>query len=320
MSSPTILLAESTFAASARAVLDTVGDVVEFGSYERFVEHLPEATAIVAGLEVHMRKPLLDRAASLRVVATRTSQLRHLDLDEARRRNIDVLYIDPAAPLLQETSSTAEEAWALVLALVRNIPWAFESVKRGEWERARYGGRELRGKVLGVIGFGRLGRMVATYARAFGMDVLATDPAVGDDECAAGGARRVELEELLATSDVVSLHCTYDDDTKGMLRAEQLALMKPSAVFVNTARGEIVDEAALLDALREGRLAGAAIDTLAGETADGSHLAGNPLVAYAREHENVIVVPHLGGATAEATERTQLYISERLAGYLRERA
>jgi len=298
-----ILLAEP-FAASARRVLETVGEVHDWDE-----ARLGDADAVVAGLEVHLRKPLLDRMPRLRVIASRTSQLRHLDVDEARRRGIDVLSIEPDAPALQETTSTAEETLALLLALVRNVPWAFDAVKDGRWERRRYGGRELKGMTLGVIGYGRLGRMVADYARALGMHVLVNDP----------GENGVPLDELLRDADVVSIHCTYDDSTHGLLREEHFRSMKPTAYFVNTARGEIADEGALLRALEEGWIAGAAVDTLANEQPDGGHLAGNPLVDYARTHENLIVLPHLGGATEEATERTQVYIAEKLADWIRGR-
>jgi D-3-phosphoglycerate dehydrogenase len=305
---PTILVAESVFSDEARAELERVGEVVPF---ERFDAELPRADAIVAGLELDLDGSVLERAPRLRVIATRTSQLRHIDLDEARRRGIEVLRIEPDDPLLRETTSTAEETLALVLALVRNVPWAFDSAKEERWERARYGGHELAGKTIGLVGYGRLGRMVAGYARALGMDVLANDPYVEVED-----AEAVPLDDLLRRADVVSIHCTFTDDTRGLIGARELALVKPSAVLVNTARGEIVDEAALLAALEKGRLAGAAVDTLAGERPDGSHLRDNPLVRYAREHENLIVLPHLGGATVEATERTQLHIARRLAAFL----
>lgn len=305
---PTILIAESRFSDEARAALERVGEVVPF---ERFEEELPRADAIVAGLEVELDRSVLDRALRLRVIATRTSQLRHVDVEEARRRGIEVLRIEPDDPLLRATTSTAEETFALLLALVRNVPWAFDSVKDERWERSRYGGHELAGKTIGLVGYGRLGRMVAGYARAFGMDVVAYDPHVEVED-----AEAVSLDELLGRADVVSIHCTFSEETRGLVGEPELALLKPSAVLVNTARGEIVDEAALLAALSEGRLAGAAVDTLAGERPDGSHLRDNPLVRYAREHENVIVLPHLGGATAEATERTQLHMAKRLAAFL----
>ncbi len=308
---PTIQLAEAAVAASARAVLAEVGEVAELDSLD---ERIGQAEALLAGLELTLDKPLLDRAPRLRVIASRTTQLRHVDLEEARRRGIAVLFVEPDAPALLETTSTAEEAFALLLAVVRNLPWAFDSVKEGRWERRRYSGHELRGKTLGLVGFGRLGRMVAGYGRAFGMRVLAHDPYV---DVAEPGVEAVSLEALLRETDAVSVHCTFSEETRGLLGERELRTMKPTAVLVNTARGEIVDEAALLLALEDGRLAGAALDTLAGEDPRGAHLERNPLVEYARRHENLIVLPHLGGATFEATERTQLYIARRLAEYLR---
>lgn len=320
MTRPTILLGESRFADGARAVLKQAGDVVDFGDRESFAARLPEADAIVVGLEVRLVGEVLERAGRLRVIASRTSQLRHIDLAETARRGITVLSIDPQAPVMRETTSTAELTMALLLSLVRNVPWAFDAVKDGRWERFGYGGRELRGKTLGILGFGRLGTMVCGYAQAFGMRVLAHDREEKHDEIAARGADPVPLDRLLEESDVFSVHCTWSEETRGLIGAEQLRLLRPGTVLVNTARGEIVDEPALLDALESRRLAGAAIDTLANEDPDGGHLAGNPLVEYARTHENLIIVPHLGGATVEATERTQCYISEKLVAWLESNA
>jgi D-3-phosphoglycerate dehydrogenase / 2-oxoglutarate reductase len=178
MARPTILLGESRFAPSARSVLERAGHVIDFESRDAFSARLPEADAIVVGLELHLRGDLLARAERLRVIASRTSQLRHLDIDEAVKRGIAILSIEADAPALRETSSTAEETMALLLALARNIPWAFDSVKAERWERFRYGGTELRGKTIGLVGFGRLGTMVAEYAQTFGMRVLAHDPHV----------------------------------------------------------------------------------------------------------------------------------------------
>ncbi len=316
MSRPVILLGESRVAESARAVLEQAGRVVDFESREAFAARLPEADAIFVGLEVLLTAELLARAERLRVIASRTSQLRHVDLAETSRRGIAVLSIDPQAPVMRETTSTAEMTIALLLALVRNVPWAFESIKAGRWDRFGYGGHELRGKTFGIVGFGRLGNMVAGYVQAFGMRVLAHDRDDKHTEIAALGAEPASLDRLLDESDVVSLHCTWSDETRGLIGAPQLARMRPGSILLNTARGEIVDEAALLAALESGRLAGAAIDTLANEEPDGSHILDNPLVNYARTHENLIILPHLGGATVEATERTQRYIGGKLADWL----
>jgi D-3-phosphoglycerate dehydrogenase len=202
-----------------------------------------------------------------------------------------------------------------MLALCRNVPQAHGSLTGGAWERPKFKGTELYGKTLGVIGFGRLGRLVAGYGRAFGMHVLATDPKLAPGT-EVDGVEAATQDDLLARSDVVSLHCTYDDATEGLLGEAEFRRMKPGALFVNTARGEITDEAALLRALEDGHLGGAALDTLAGEGPQGEHLVGNPLVAHARAHENLLIVPHLGGATVEATERTQLFIVRRLVEFL----
>jgi D-3-phosphoglycerate dehydrogenase / 2-oxoglutarate reductase len=296
-----VILLTEPFDPQARRVLEAVGDVVEWDE-----ARLADADALVTGLDLAVDEGLLARAGKLRLVASRTSQLRHLDLAALERRGIEVLSIEPDAPALQETSSTAEETLALILALVRNLPWAFDSVKAGRWERRRYGGHELKGMTLGVIGYGRLGRMVARYGEALGMQVLLNDP--NEDG--------ITLDELLRTADVVTLHASYDGSPP-LLREEHFRSMKPSAYFVNTARGELADEAALLRALEKGWIAGAAVDTLAGELPDGSHVREHPLIRYANEHENLIVVPHLGGATREATTRTQLYIAQKLVEWVR---
>jgi len=314
---PNILVAESQFAPSALRLLEAAGRVFPF---EEFDARLPVADAIVTGLEVYLRRPVLERAERLQVIASRTSQLRHIDLEAAEQRGIDVLFIDPADPLLRETPSTAEETMALVLGLARRLPWAFDALRAGRWTRSEHAGTELKGKTIGLIGFGRLGQMVAGYAGAFGMEVLAHDPRPDRDAAARLRVELVDLADLLARSDVVSVHCTYSAETERLLRREHFRAMKPSALFVNTARGEITDEGDLVAALEAGEIAAAAVDTLAGEAPDGSHLVGNPLVEYARSHENLLVLPHLGGATVEATERTQRYISARLATWLEEHA
>lgn len=315
-SSCTILIAESKFSDRARALLARAGRVIPFGSRKEFMRHLPDAHAIAAGLEVKFDRAMLARARALRVLGTRTTQLRHIDLDFCRERGIVVVNIRADSPVLKNTPSTAEEAMALILSLARRIPWAHASVIRGEWKRREYGGNELKGKTIGLIGFGRLGRMVARYAMAFGMHVAAYDPNVGAGEMKKLGVRRMALMPLLRRADVVSLHSVYNEKTKGMLGREHFAAMKRTAFFINTARGEITDETALCDALRGGAIAGAALDTLAGETPDGSHLKTHPLVAYARTHDNLIILPHLGGATIEATERTQIAIARMIVGAL----
>lgn len=306
----TILLAENEFAKEAEAILAANGRVVRYGSHKLFFKNLPSADVIVTGLEEKLLKPVLNRARRLRLIGSRTTQLRYIDLNECRRRKIKIVNIKAESPVLQDTPSTAEETFALILSLSRNIPWAFDSIKRGKWERRKYGGTEMKGKNLGLIGFGRLGRIVAHYGGAFSMRVFAYDPFVSSREMQRHNVRKVTLAALLKNADIVSVHAIYNDATFGMLSRKHFHFMKPTAIFINTARGEITDEKALLEALTTKRIAGAAVDTLAGEKPDGGHLVNNPLVRYAKTNENLVIVPHLGGATREATEKTQNYISK----------
>jgi lactate dehydrogenase-like 2-hydroxyacid dehydrogenase len=245
----------------------------------------------------------------LRVVANAAVGYDNVDVDAAARLGI-VVCNTPA--VLDET--TADLAFALILAASRRVSHAEADLRAGRWPGwgiTQYLGRDVYGAMLGLVGYGRIGKAVARRATGFGMEVVhyARRDTGERDFCA-------NLDDLLRRADIVSIHCTFDESTRGLIGDRELALLRPSAVLVNTARGEIVDEAALLRALEDGRLAGAALDTLAGERPDGSHLRDNPLVRYAREHENLIVLPHLGGATVEATERTQLHIAKRLAAFL----
>lgn len=312
-----ILIAEKEFSEKAKKILAVQGKIIDFGSRSLFFRNLPRADAVLVGLEVKFDKSTLERARRLKVIGTRTTQMRHIDLAETKKRGIKVINIKASSSVLKKIPSTAEETFALLLALVRKIPWAFEAIKKEKWDRRKYGGNELEGKSLGLIGFGRLGKLVARYARAFGMKVMAHDPYISKGEMKRHRVHKIGLMALLKNSDIVSLHAVYNNSTHDLLKEGHFRVMRKNAVFINTARGEITNEKALLKALQKKWIAAAAVDTLAGETPNGSHLKNNPLVKYARGHENLIIVPHLGGATQEATEKTQVYIAELVANYLK---
>ena len=202
------------------------------------------------------------------------------------------------------TTAAAEHTMALMLSLMRRIPTADASVRRGEWERATYIGAELRGKTLGVIGLGKIGKAVARRAAAFEMQVLAYDPFLTAEQAADHGVRLAGLPELLAESDVISVHVLLVPETRGLIGRAQLATMKPGAILLNVARGGLVDEDALAEALREGRLAGAAIDVYSTEPM----AADNPL----RDAPNTVLTPHLGASTAEAQARAGVEVAEQV--------
>ena len=251
----------------------------------------------------------MDRFPKLKVIATSTTGLNHIDLKEAKRRKIKIISLKGHVSFLKNITSTAEETFGLILALVRNIPAAFDHVKDGGWNRNLWKGHQLNHKTLGLLGVGRLGKIVSGYGRAFGMNVIGSDPYVDRDEMGKRRIRKVNMKLLFKEADVLSVHIPLETKTDKLVRAEHFALMKKSSYFINTSRGEIIDELALLGALKEAKISGAALDVLTDERSNGDHLRENPLVAYAKSHHNLIIVPHMGGATYEAMEITEKYLA-----------
>jgi D-3-phosphoglycerate dehydrogenase len=250
---------------------------------------LADQDALVVRSMTKVTAELLAAGRCLKVVGRAGIGVDNVDVAAATERGILVVNA-PTANLISAT----EHTFALLLALARQVPAAQASLAAGQWDRKPFVGLELSGKTLGIIGFGRIGQKVAVRARAFDMEVLAYDPFLDE-----GAARRCDvellaLEDLLARADVVTLHVPLSEHTRGLLDAPRLALMKPTALLVNCARGGVVNEAALLTALEEGRLGGAALDVFAQE----------PPRDYAlMRHPRVVATPHIGAQTREAQER-----------------
>lgn len=240
----------------------------------------------------------------LRVVARAGAGVDNIDLGAAKELGIIVLNTPGA-----NSVAAAEMALGLMLAAVRHIAPAHASVLAGEWRRGDFAGTELFGKTLGLAGFGRIARLVAARAQAFGMTVLAFDPFVSPDSAEAAGVRLVDFEALLAGSDIVSLHAALTDGTRHMIDARALGLMRPGAILVNAARGGLVDEAALAEALRAGRLRGAAVDVYGAEPPGPGH----PLIGL----PNVLHTPHLGASTAEASANVSIEAADGVLAALR---
>ncbi len=247
----------------------------------------------------------------LKVIATPTTGLNHIDLEEAKKRGIKVISLKGHTGFLKDIPSTAEETVALMMALIRNLPWAFDDVKRGNWDRNQWRGHQFIHKTLGLLGCGRLGKIVAKYAKALGMRVLGTDPNVDALTMTRHGIEKVPMEKLFKESDIVSIHVALEKETHNLIGLKEFSLMKPGAYLINTSRGEIIDEKALLAALNSQKIAGAALDVLWNEVG-GEHLKNNPLVEYARNsnRNNLLIVPHLGGATYEAMQVTEDFIAD----------
>ena len=245
-------------------------------------------------------RAVLDAAPALRVIAKHGVGVDSVDVAAATEKKILVMVAgDANAP------AVAEMTIAFMLALGRDLEKLSGRVKSGQWDRGSYHGSELRGRTLGLVGFGRIGKRVAELARSLGMRIVVftrsrPDPALAEVA--------PSLESLLSQSDVVSLHCPLTAETRGMVSRQAFALMKPGALFINTARGALVDEAALAEALANGQLAGAALDTLAEEPP----LPGNPLLTA----PNILVTPHISGQTIAAVTRMGVAAAENIVAVL----
>lgn len=267
------------------------------GAPERLKDEMATAHALIVRSETQVTEDLLVVAPQLVLVARAGIGVDNIDVDAATRRGVAVMNAPGA-----NTVSAAEQTFALLLALLRRVTLAVQSMRSGEWDRKRFIGTELDGKTLSALGLGRIGQRVARIARAFGMQVLACDPYVSRELAAELGVSLTTLEDALRRADVVSLHMPLTEDTRQTINTERLALMKPTAVLVNTARGGLVDEEALFQAVESGRLAGAALDVFATEPLP----ADSPL----RSSDRIVLTPHLAASTAEAQERVSTEICE----------
>jgi D-3-phosphoglycerate dehydrogenase len=300
-----ILVAEpDDFSTEARAILAAAGEVELRACDRAALGAALRAYDVVWFRLAHRIDRALLEGARAKVIATPVTGLDHLDLDACAAASIQIVSLRGEVEFLKNVRATAELTVGLALGLMRRIVPAAADVRAGAWRRDRFRGHELHGKVAGIVGVGRLGRIVAGYLRGFGMDVIGADPRPDfPDEIP-----RVPLAELLARADVVSLHVSYDASTRHLIGEAELARMKPTAVLINTARGGVVDEAALLDALRSARIAGAALDVLDGEP----DVAAHPLIEHAKTHDDLLIVPHLGGNTHESFAKTEVFLARRV--------
>ncbi len=308
-----ILVTESnSYDAENIAALKEIGKVTcQDVNRQELLKNVEKFDVLVIRMETRIDKELLDRATKLKVIATGTTGLDHIDLECTNQKGIKVIALK-GAPFLRDVTSTAEHTFALLLALIRRIPWAFDSVKKGEWFRNDFFGHQLDGNIFGIIGFGRLGKIVARMAKGFGMKVMAFDPHVDDDVMKKAGVTPMALKALLKTSDVISIHANLTEKTDRMIGQAEFKLMKRGAVLINTARGRIVDESALVWAIKNKLIAGAALDVLSNEAVSENPTRQNLLVEYSRNHDNLIITPHLGGGTYEAQKMTGAYLVQKL--------
>lgn len=302
---------------AARERLETIGDIHDFtGSQQELAEALASADIALIGLGLNFSKNILEHAPHLRCIATATTGLDHIDTAEANARGITVLSLKGEEAFLRTITGTAELALGLMIDLSRDMSHAFEAVKKGQWQREHFRGHSLSGKTLGIVGLGRLGTLMARYGSTLGMTVIAVDPHKSTETFTNAGARGVDFSTLLQESDVISIHAALIPETEKLFNQEAFGEMKPTAYLINTARGQIVDEVALLQALEQGRIGGYAADVLADENTFGGQIPlQHPLLLYAKQHRHCILVPHIGGMTVESREATDTFMAEKIVAW-----
>jgi D-3-phosphoglycerate dehydrogenase / 2-oxoglutarate reductase len=304
------------YSPDAARILAELGQVTahEF-TREQLLQEIETADALIVRLGFQIDQEMIDAGKSLKAIVTASTGLDHIDFTYAHSKQIAVLSLRGETEFIHSLHATAEHTWALLLALVRQIPSAFDAVKKGEWDRDAFRGNDLEGKRLGIVGLGRIGRRVAHYGLAFGMPVFAYNPRTSD--LVPGVTRVFTLTELLEVSDVLSLHAHLNEETRGFIGSRELAQLPKGALLVNTARGEILDEHALVTALEQQHLAGAALDVMAHERETQARSA-SPLVAYAQMHTNLLITPHVGGATYDTMTKSDVFMAHKLTAFFKQ--
>jgi D-3-phosphoglycerate dehydrogenase len=264
---------------------------------------LAEYDGLVVRSETKVTAAMMDAAPRLRVIGRAGVGVDNIDVPAATARGIVVMNAPDG-----NTITTAEHTMALLVSLARNVPQASGSVKAGRWERKRFIGAELQGKTLGIIGLGRIGRTVAARAGAYGMKILAHDPFIGPDAARDLEIETATLDDVYARADFLTIHTSLTADTRGLIGASAFAKMKPGIRIINCARGGLVDERALFDAITNGTVAGAALDVFEQEPPPPDH----PLLGL----DQVIVTPHLGASTTEAQEGVAFTVAEQMRDFL----
>ncbi len=265
---------------------------------------IADAEGLVVRSDTQVTEEVIAAAPRLRVVGRAGAGVDNIDVAAATRRGVVVMN----APG-ENTISAAEHTMSMILALARQIPAADRSMRAGRWERGRFLGVELLGKTLGILGLGKVGREVAARARVFGMEVIGADPVLSEEMAARLGVTLLPIEAIYERSDILTLHLPLTAETRHLIGRAQLLRCRPGVRIVNVARGGILDEGALVEAIREGRVAGAALDVFETEPP-----AGSPLLSL----DAVILTPHLGASTQEAQEKVAARIAEQIAAFLKE--
>lgn len=281
---------------------------------ETLIKLIPDVNILVIRLGILIDKEILNTAKNLQVIISPTTGLNHIDVLTAKQRNIKIINLSGNESFMKTIPATAELTWGLILCLTRNIPAAIEHTKNGYWQRDFFKGVDCAGKSIGIIGFGRIGKILSNYAHAFNMNVYAYDTNI---KCCSSNVSFSPLSDVLKNSDIVTVHIPGTSDNDHYIDRSFFSMMKYNSYFINTSRGNVVNENDLLHYLENGHIRGAAIDVLTDEiTTDKTWLETNQLIKYSRTHNNLLITPHIGGCTIDSMHATEYYVAQKFHHYL----
>jgi len=302
--------AEVGAVAAGEVVADRAEIVVAPSNQKDVQSQITTCDALLdASMRVRITDAMITSAANLKIISCATTGSDHIERGEIKRRGIPVRTLMEDKELLLNLTPAAELSWALLLACARMLPAAINHVKSGGWSREIFPGVMLKGKRIGIIGCGRIGTWMSRYARAFGMDTVGYDPLLDDFP---PQIRPVSLEELVRTSDFITIHVPLNKDTKELLSEDLFTILKKGAILINTSRGAVVDEKALLKALESKQLQAAGLDVLT----DEPDIEKSPLFQYAQTHDNLVITPHCGGFSHDAVRVVCRRAAEKIVEYL----
>jgi phosphoglycerate dehydrogenase-like enzyme len=258
-----------------------------------------------ASMKVNIDRDIINDSQKLDLVVTATTGANHIDKSALDDKNIQLLTLKGQVEVLNSLTPAAELTWALIMSCARHLRAAYRHVEDKGWERTQFPGLMLKEKTIGIIGFGRIGSWIARYANAFDMKILCYDPSTTRVE---DYVEMTSLEYLVSSSDIISIHVHLTNDTKGMLNKTIISQFKKGSIFVNTSRGELTDENALVNALESGSIQSVGLDVLSNEP----NIIDNPLWRYAKNHDNVHITPHIGGFCPDAVKTVVSFSCDRV--------
>ncbi len=307
-------LESNRYSDEALSKLDSMSALTKlsFDTQDEFQKYIDENSfdTIFTRLGLNIDEKIIAASPDLKYIVTSTTGLNHINMDVAAKRGIHVVSLKGETEFLNSIKSTAEHTWAILLVLIRKLDLAIADVKNGYWRRAPFLSTELDQKTIGIIGYGRLGKIVAKYAEVFDMKVLIND--IDPNAYAKSSYENTPLDILLEQSDIVSIHIPSNQENLKFFNKELIEKAKKGFILINTSRGEVVNEADILEGLVSKQISGVATDVLYGDsTWENRSTADHPMVAYANQNTNLIITPHMGGYAYESIIRTRDFITNK---------